>query len=120
MRFFGYGTDANNAARDLQSPRTPYGPLPRARAGLSALPSRRPRAAQGTGTARWAHLSDILDSAVSRRRQSETKAGRQEPFQAEIFGMERLESFAHTLAESDTTGAGLRAGQPLRARFKSN
>src|SRR5262249_40435772 len=30
------------------------------------------------------------------------------------------ESFAHTLAESDTVGTGLRAGQPLRSRFRSN
>ena len=124
MRSIDYGTGENHSARDPKPPRKSRWFSPRG-SGWPIFPpqarltSRQP-ATRGKIAAGRASLPQILRSLFPQRHRSQLSEAGEPPLQAEIFGVDRLESYARTLAESDTVGTGLRAGRPLRERFQAN
>ncbi|MEP7358588.1 MAG: hypothetical protein ABI847_15170, partial [Anaerolineales bacterium] len=64
-------------------------------------------------------VDDILARLRPMRRELELAASFEAPIRAEVFGIERLETFARALAESDRVDPRLR-GRPLLRRFYGN
>jgi cyclic beta-1,2-glucan synthetase len=63
---------------------------------------------------------DIYIALFPNRRDAQFVDGAEPPLQAEIFGIDRLEPYARTLAESDRVDGARRVDQNLRERFQSN
>jgi len=124
MRSFDHGADAANTRRDQPPPRKfsrlrpPAGGRPLF-LPLASHTGRQP-AFWGKIAAERASLRQLYRSLFPQRPPPQSSDAGEPPLQAEIFGVDRLESFVRTLAESDSLGAGLRVGRPLRARFQSN
>ena len=64
-------------------------------------------------------LGDVLVRLRPMRRELELAASFEPPIRAEVFGIDRLETFARALAESDRVDPRLR-GRPLLRRFYQN
>src|SRR5258706_6055306 len=118
-----YGTEAIHKARNSQPAqfrRTGATPLRRSAEHARRRWAASRLAALGAGLdAGRAPLNSAIQSLFPGRR-SQLIEGNQPPLQGEVFGMDRLESYARGLAESDTLAAKGSADQPLRVRFQSN